>query len=81
MKPLRGLGVGNIIYTISLTQKYMVIEVLLCGLGSLVSEGHLLFPKARTPRTPRFIYATQDSDGQHISEQTLDHDHMIRAPS
>ena len=46
MKPLRGLGVGNIIYTISLTQKYMVIEVLLCGLGSLVSEGHLLFPKA-----------------------------------
>ena len=44
---------GNIIYTISLTQKYMVIEVLLCGLGSLVSEGHLLFPKARTPTTPR----------------------------
>ena len=38
----------------------MVIEVLLCDLGSLVSEGHLLFPKARTPRTPRFIYATQD---------------------
>ena len=42
---------------------YMVIEVLLCGLGSLVSEGHLLFPKARALTTPRFIYATQDSDG------------------
>ena len=41
-------GVGNIIYTIRLTQKYMVIEILLCGLGSLVSEGHLLFPKARS---------------------------------
>ena len=37
-RPLRGLGVGNIIYTIRLIQKYMVIEVLLCGLGSLVSE-------------------------------------------
>ena len=70
---------GNIIYTISLTQKYMVIEVLLCGLGSLVSEGHLLFPKARTPRTPRFIYTTQDSDGLQVSEQTIKHDHLIRA--
>ena len=56
-------GVGNIIYTISTTKKYMVTEILLCGLGSLVSEGHLLFPKARVPRTPRFIYATQDSKG------------------
>ena len=36
---------GNIIYTIGLIQKYMVIEVLLCGLRPLVSEGHLLFPK------------------------------------
>ena len=38
IRPLRGLGVGNIVYAIRLTQKYMVIEVLLCGLGSLVSE-------------------------------------------
>ena len=51
-----GLGVGNIIYAISLTQKYMVIGILLCGLRSLVSEWHLLFPKAQTPTTPRFIY-------------------------
>ena len=58
---------GNIINTISLTQKYMVIEILLCGLGSLVFEGHFLFPKARAPRTPRFIYATQDS------KHTYDH--------
>ena len=46
----------------------MVIEILLCGLGSLVSEGHLFFPKARTPTTPRFIYTTQDSDEQCISK-------------
>ena len=70
---------GNIIYTISLTQEYMAIEILLCGPGSLVSEGHLLFPKARTPRTPRFIYATQDSDGRCVSEWTAEHDHLIRA--
>ena len=38
IRPLRGLGVGNIVYAIRLIQKYMVIEVLLCGLGSLVSE-------------------------------------------
>ena len=50
----------------------------MCGLGSLVSEGHLLFPKARTPRTPRFIYATQDSDGWCVSEQTSEHDHMTQ---
>ena len=37
-RPLRGLGVGNIVYIIRLIQKYMVIGVLLCGLGSLVSE-------------------------------------------
>ena len=79
IRPLRGLGVGNISHTISLTQKYMVIEVLLCGLGSLVSEGHLLFPKARTPTTPRFIYATQDSDGRRVSERASKHDHLIRA--
>ena len=30
-----GIGAGNISYTISLTQKYMVTEILLCGLGSL----------------------------------------------
>ena len=36
---------GHVIYTISPTQKYMAIEILLCGPGSLVSEGHLLFPK------------------------------------
>ena len=78
-RPLRGLGVGNIVYAIRLIQKYMVIEVLLCGLGSLVSEGHFLFPKARTPRTPRFIYATQDSDGRRVSEWAAEHDHMIRA--
>ena len=78
--PLRGLVVGNIVYAISLIQKNMVIEVLLCGLGSLVSEWHLLFPKTRGPRTPRFIYATQDSDGRCISERTPEHDHMIRAP-
>ena len=71
---------GNIIYTISLTQKYMVIEVLLCGLGSLVSEGHLLFPKARAPSTPRFIYTTQDSNRRRVSEWAAEHDHMIRAP-
>ena len=70
----------NIAYTIRLTQKYMVIEILLCGLGSLVSEGHLLFPKARAPTTPRFIYATQDSDGRSVSEQTSEHDHMLRVP-
>ena len=62
-------GVGNVIYTISPTQKYMAIEILLCGPGSLVSEGHLLFPKARTPTTPRFIYTTQDSKGRCASEQ------------
>ena len=71
-----GLEWGNIIYTIRLIQKYMVIEILLCGLGSLVSEGHLLFPKARTPRTPRFIYATQDSDGQRFFERVAEHDHL-----
>ena len=38
-RPLRGLGVGNIMVPIRLIQKYMVIEeLLLCGLGSLVSE-------------------------------------------
>ena len=58
--------------------KYMVTEILLCGLGSLVSERHLLFPKARTPTTSRFIYATQDSEGQRISERTSEHDHMKR---
>ena len=58
----------------------MVIEVLLCGLGSLVSEGHLLFPKARAPSTPRFVYTTQDSDGQQVSEQTIKRDHMVRVP-
>ena len=77
-RPLRGLGVGNIIYTISLIQKYMVTQVLLCGLGSLVSEGHLLFPKARAPRTPRFIYATQDSDGRRVSEWAAEHNHIVR---
>ena len=77
-RPLRGLGVGNIIYTISLIQKYMVIEVLLCGLGSLVSEGHLLFPKARAPTTPRFIYTTQDSDGRRVSERTSTDNHIVR---
>ena len=29
---------------------------------------------------PRFIYATQDSEGQRISERTSEHDHMKRAP-
>ena len=29
---------GNIVYAIRLIQKYMVIEGLLCGLRSLVSE-------------------------------------------
>ena len=61
-------------------QKYMVIEILLCGLGSLVSEGHLFFPKARTPTIPRFIYATQDSDGRRISAWAAEHDHMIQVP-
>ena len=56
----------------------MVIEILLCGLGSLVSEGHLLFPKARAPTTPRFIYATQDSDGRRVSEPAAEHDHIAR---
>ena len=56
----------------------MVIEGLLWGLGSLVSEWHFLFPKARTPRTPRFIYATQDSDRRRVSEWAAEHDHMIR---
>ena len=36
---------GNIVYAIRLIQKYMVIEVLLCGLRSLVSEGHCFFPR------------------------------------
>ena len=71
---------GKIIHLISLIQKYMVIEILLCGLGFLVSEGHLPSPKARTPRTPRFIYATQDSDGRRVSERAAEHDHLIRAP-
>ena len=75
-----GSGVGNIIHTISLTQKCMVIEILLCGLGSLVSEGHLLFPKIRTPTTPRFIYATRDSDGQRISKWTFEYANMVQAP-
>ena len=57
----------------------MVIEVLLCGLGSLVSKWHFLFPKARTPTTPRFIYTTQDSDGRRGSEWATEHDHLIRA--
>ena len=57
----------------------MVIEVLLCGLGSLVSKWHFLFPKARTPTTPRFIYTTQDSDGRRVSEWATEHDHLIRA--
>ena len=69
---------GNIIYVINPTQKCMVIEVLLCGLGSLVSEGHLLFPKARAPRTPCFIYAAQDSDGRRVSEWAAEHDHMTQ---
>ena len=71
---------GNISHTISLIQKYMVIEVLWCGLRSLVSEGHLPSPKARTPTTPRFIYTTQDSDGRRVSERAAEHDHLIRAP-
>ena len=37
---------GNITYTIRPMYKYMVTEILLCGLGSLVSERHLLFSKA-----------------------------------
>ena len=45
----------------------------------LVSEGHLLFPKARAPRTPCFIYAAQDSDGRRVSEWAAEHDHLIRA--
>ena len=69
---------GNISYTISLIQKYMVIELLLCGLGSAVSEGHLLFPKARAPTTPRFIYTTQDSDGRRVSQWVAEHDHTVR---
>ena len=77
--PLRGLGVGNIVYAIRLIQKYMVIEVLLCGLGSLVSEGHFLFRKARTPTTSLFIYATQDSDGRRVSKRTSTHNHIVRA--
>ena len=71
---------GNIICTIRLIQKYMVTEILLCGLGSLVSEGHLLFPKARTPTTPRFIYATQDSEVRRVSERTSTHNHIVRVP-
>ena len=67
----------NIAYTIRLTQKYMVIEILLCGLGSPVFEGHFLFPKARAPTTPCFIYATQDSDGQHVSKWVAEHDHLV----
>ena len=71
---------GNITYTIRPMYKYMVTEILLCGLGSLVSERHLLFPKARTPRTSRLIYTTQVSEGQGVSEWTSEHDHIIRAP-
>ena len=48
--------------------------------GSLVSEVHFLFPKARDPTTPRFIYATQGSDGRRVSEWVAEHDHLIRAP-
>ena len=65
-------------HTIRPMFKYMVTEILLCGLGSLVSERHLLFPKARTPTTSRFIYTTQVSEGQSDSEQTHEHDHMKR---
>ena len=71
---------GNISHTISPAQKYMGIEILLCGLGSLVSEGHLFFPKVRAPTTPRFIYTTQDSDGRRVSERVAEHDHLIRVP-
>ena len=71
---------GNITYTIRPMYKYMVTEILLCGLGSLVSERLLLFPKARAPTTSRFIYATQVSEGQGVSERAHEHDHMIRAP-
>ena len=42
------------------------------------SERHLLFPKARTPTTSRFIYTTQDSEGQSVSERTHEHNHMKR---
>ena len=60
IRPLRGLGVGNIIYTISLIQKYMVTQVLLCGLGSLVSEGHFLFPQGpNSDNTSLYIHYTR----------------------
>ena len=70
---------GNIAYTISLMFKYVVTEIPLCGLGSLVSECHLLFPKARAPTTSRFIYTTQVSEGQGVPKRTSEHDHMKRA--
>ena len=57
----------------------MVTETLLCGLGYLVSEWHLLFPKARDPTTSRFIYTTQVSEGQSVPDRTSEHDHMVGA--
>ena len=62
---------GNISHTIRPMFKYMVTEILLCGLGSLVSERHLLFPKARAPTTSRFIYATHVSEGQGVSKHHI----------
>ena len=44
-----------------------------------VSEWHLLFPKARTPTTSRFIYTTQVFEGRSVSERTSKHDHMTGA--
>ena len=67
-------------YTIRSMYKYMDTRILLCRLGSLVSELHLLFPKARAPTTSRFIYTTQVSEGKGVSEWTHEHDYMIRAP-
>ena len=70
---------GNISHTIRPRYKYMVTEILLCGLRSLVPERHLLFPKARAPTASRFIYTTQDPEGQSVSERTHEHDHMKQA--
>ena len=73
-----GRALFHYITTVRPMYKYMVTEILLCDLGSLVSERHLLFPKARTPTTSRFIYATQVFEGQGVSERTSKHDHMKR---
>ena len=36
----------------------------------------LPFSHGPAPTTPRFIYATQDFDKQHVLEEAIEHDHI-----